>query len=64
MEDVRTDDLEALADSLEDVVPPAPEMPPRSISEPQRSLGDAEEIKRLKLQEELLLRADSSCFFR
>ena len=58
MEDVRTDDLEALADSLEDVVPPAPEMPPRSISEPQRSPGDAGEIKRLKSQEELLLRAD------
>ena len=58
MKDVRTDDLEALADSLEDVVPPAPEMPPRSISESQRSPRDAEGIKRLKAQEELLLRAD------
>ena len=27
------DNLEALADSLEDNVPPAPEMPPMSISE-------------------------------
>ena len=58
MEDVRTDDLEALAESLENTVPPAPEMPPRSMSEPQRSSRDAGEIKRLKSQEELLLRAD------
>jgi hypothetical protein len=58
MEDVRTDDLEALADSLEDGVLPAPEVPPQSISEPQRSLEDAEGIKRLKAQEEILLRAD------
>ena len=52
------DDLEALADSLEENVPPAPEMPPRSLSEPQRVSGGAEEIGRLKSQEEFLLRAD------
>ena len=52
------DDLEALADSLEENVPPAPEMPPRSISEPQRVSGGVEEIGRLKSQEEFLLRAD------
>ncbi|SVE57698.1 uncharacterized protein METZ01_LOCUS510552, partial [marine metagenome] len=58
MEDVRTDDLEELADSLEETVPPAPEMPPPSITEPQRSPEGAEKIQRLKSQEELLLRAD------
>ena len=52
------DDLEALADSLEENVPPAPEMPPRSISKPQRVSGGVEEIGRLKSQEEFLLRAD------
>lgn len=58
MEDVRTDHLEELADSLEEVVPSAPEMPPRSITESQRSPEGAEKILRLKSQEELLLRAD------
>jgi hypothetical protein len=58
MEDVRADDLEELADSLEEAVPPAPEMPSRSITEPQRSPEGAEKIQRLKSQEELLLRAD------
>ena len=52
------DDLEALADSLEENVPPAPEMPPRSLSEPQRVSGRVDEIGRLKSQEEFLLRAD------
>ena len=38
------DDLEALADSLEENVPPAPEMPPRSISEPQRVSGASKRL--------------------
>ena len=54
----RTDDLDALADSLEEDVPPAPEMPPKSLAEPQRGSDGAEEGRRLKTQEELLLRAD------
>ena len=54
----RTDDLDALADSLEEDVPPAPEMPPKSLAEPQRGSDGAEEVRRLKTQEELLLRAD------
>ena len=58
MAEVQTGDLEALADSLEEAVPPAPDMPPRSISEPQHSPGVAEKIQRLKSQEEYLLRVD------
>jgi len=58
MTEIQTGDLETLADSLEEAVPPAPEMPPRSISEPQHNPGVAEKIQRLKSQEEYLLRAD------
>ena len=58
MEDIRTDNLEELADSLEGAVPPAPDMPPQSINETQRSPEGAEKIQKLKSQEELLLRTD------
>jgi len=57
-DDGDANDLDSLADALDESVPPAPDMPPSPISQATQSRETGERIERLRGQELTLIRVD------
>ena len=53
-----TDELDSLAEALDESLPPAPDMPPSPISRATKPRGAGEKLEKLRSHESMLLRVD------